>query len=381
MSYFIRLENVLYRFKVIDESYFMKILMYNDWKTILGGTERYIHNLIPFLSQHHEVHFISAEDILPIKDLSHYQRKLTIWKKNEILVHYLKTEIETFKPDIIHIHNVYYYFHSVLFTFRSSNVPVALTLHDSQYLNLPNDKTWQYFIKRLKRRQLKNVVRTFFAPSQLIFKMASIQFLKDIHYLPHFIDARLWPCQNHLDNSLLKLLYVGNIDRKKGVFFLLKVLQQLLENNFDVNITFLGKGKDELALTKEINSKKLQDRVNMPGHQNDSSIQQFFSNHFALVLPSLCVESFGLVGLEAQASGLPVIVSNLGGVSEWAIEKETAILAHPNDIDDWCDKIKLLWMNKQLYYHIRDEAMKRVHRNFQPQTHCDNLISYYNQMY
>ncbi|MBK8348446.1 MAG: glycosyltransferase [Saprospiraceae bacterium] len=62
------------------------------------------------------------------------------------MVHCLKTEIETFKPDIIHIHNVYYYFHIVLFTFRSSNVPVALTLHDSQYLNF-NDKTWQYFIK------------------------------------------------------------------------------------------------------------------------------------------------------------------------------------------------------------------------------------------
>lgn len=358
----------------------MKILIYNDWKTLMGGTERYIHNLIPFLSQYHEVHFVSAEDILPINRLSHYQRKFSLWKKNETLIQYLKVEIETFQPDLIHINNVYYYFRSLFIAIRSSNVPICLTLHDSQYLNLPNDTSWQYLLKKIKRSILNDVVQSFFAPSKLIFQMANNQFFKDVHYLPHFIDSKKWPCQNQEHNNALNLLYLGNIDKKKGVFFLLDVLQQMLENNFDINITFVGKGKDEQELAQEIISKKLTDKVKIFGHQNDNIIQQFFSNHFALVLPSLCIESFGLAGLEAQASGLPVIVSNLGGITEWAVEKETAILAHSNDIKDWCDKIELLWLDKQLYNHIRSEAMKRVHRDFQPQTHCDNLITCYNRM-
>lgn len=358
----------------------MKILIYNDWKTLMGGTERYIHNLLPFLTRHHEVHFVAAEDILPINNLSDYQRRLTFWKKNKILIQYLKVEIEKFQPDVIHINNVYYYFHSVFIAIGFRNVPIALTLHDTQYLHLQNDNICRYLLKKIKISILNRVVQSYFAPSQKIFQMANNQFFKDVHYLPHFIDVKKWPCQNQDHNNKLNLLYVGNIDRKKGVFFILDVIIQMLKNKFDVSMTFIGKGKDEQALANEIKGKKLVNKIKILGHQNDSSIQHFFSNHFALVLPSLYMESFGLVGLEAQASGIPVIVSDIGSVSEWAIEKETAILAHSNDINDWCNKIEQLWMNKQLYNHIRFNAIKLVNSDFQPQIHYENLIDRYNKL-
>jgi len=357
----------------------MKILIYNDWKTLVGGAERYIYNLLPPLSQDNTVLFIAAEDVLLLNTFKIYQRKLSFWQKNKQLSQYLHHQIESFKPDIIHLNNVYYFSESVFSVIKLSGIPIVFTLHDYQFIDLPSDKPWQNLLKYLKRRKLHAAVHMFMAPSQTIYKLASDQHFEKVHYLPHFIDTKNWPYKLSNSYSELKLLYVGNIDRIKGVFFLLNVLELISTMKIKASITYVGVGKDEKELKNEIEYRKLTDRVLMVGYQNDLKIQQFFSHHFVLLLPSLIQESFCLTGLEAQAVGLPVIVSNLGGVTEWATDNETAIFATANNVNDWCSKICLLWDNKILYNHIRSKAINQVIDKFQPITHCKNLMSYYHK--
>jgi glycosyltransferase involved in cell wall biosynthesis len=358
----------------------MKILIYNDWKTLVGGAERYIHNLLPLISQDNNIRFIAAEDVLSLKKIKIYQRKLSFWQNNRILSHYLHHQIESFKPDIIHLNNVYYFSESVFSVIKLSGIPVVFTLHDYQFIDLSYDKPWQNLLKFLKRRKLHSVAQMFIAPSQKIYTLASEQLFKNVHYLPHFIDTKKWPYKLSNSYSELKLLYVGNIDRIKGVFFLLNVLELISTMKIKASITYVGVGKDEKELKNEIECRELSDRVLMVGYQNDLNIQQFFSHHFVLLLPSLIQESFCLTGLEAQAVGLPVIVSNLGGVAEWATDNETAIFATANNVNDWCSKICLLWDNEILYNHIRSKAVNQVIDKFQPMPHCKNLMSYYHKI-
>lgn len=358
----------------------MKILIYNDWKTLVGGAERYIHNLLPLLSQDNDIKFIAAEDVLLLKSFKVYQRKLSFWQNNKALSQYLQNQIKSFTPDIIHLNNVYYFSETVFSVVKLSGIPVVFTLHDYQFIDLSYDNLWQNLLKYLKRKKLQAVVQLFIAPSQLTYKLTSEQLFENVYYLPHFIDTIKWPYKSSHSNRELKLLYVGNIDKNKGVFFLIDVLELLLKMNIKASITYVGVGRDEKELKKEIKYKKLSDRILMVGYQNDFNIQQFFSDHFVLVLPSLKHESFCLTGLEAQAVGLPIIVSNLGCVAEWATDNETAIIASANNINDWCSKINLLWENKILYNHIRLKAINQVIDKFQPIPHYKNLPSYYHKI-
>lgn len=358
----------------------MKILIYNDWKTIVGGAERYIDNLIPHLTQKNQILFIAAEDVLPLTELTDAQRKISFWQKNKILIQFIKDQIEAFKPNVIHIHNMYFYTKSVLTAIKPYKPRTILTLHDLQYINMPKEKWWKYYMKHMKRNALNSVVQSFVAPSFIIYKIAQFQFSNHISYLPHFIDTQKWTFNNSLSNDKLKLLYVGNISQCKGVFFLLDVLKKLIADAHEVSLTFVGKGKHEQALQNEIQKQNLEDKAYITGYQTDKDIQQHFKNHFVLLFPSLCIESFGMVGLEAQASGLPVIVSNHGGIQEWASENETALMANPNDVQDWCSKINLLWTNKDLYQHIKYQAINQVKSKFKPDNHCETLHSIYSRL-
>jgi len=85
------------------------------------------------------------------------------------------------------------------------------------------------------------------------------------------------------------------------------------------------------------------------------------------VLPAInrC-EAFGLVTLEAAASGLPSVVSNLPGVRTLVKERETGLVVPPSDVGALILALTFMLQKDELRYRFGKAARERVERRFAP---------------
>lgn len=112
-------------------------------------------------------------------------------------------------------------------------------------------------------------------------------------------------------NSSTELLYVGRLDTVKGVSYLLEAVAELEDAGY--HLTIVGDGsrrEDYEELTTVLG---IADRVSFEGYQSD--VHEYYVNSDVFVLPSLS-EGLPTVLIEAQASGLPVVSTDVGGASE-----------------------------------------------------------------
>lgn len=109
-------------------------------------------------------------------------------------------------------------------------------------------------------------------------------------------------------NNSYHICTVGRISFQKNPEFLLDVFFQLSKMRSDVDLVWCGKGEDEEVIREQIVGYNLQKRVKMLGARND--IPEVLSNSDVFLLPSR-FEGLGIVLVEAQAAGLPCVISDV----------------------------------------------------------------------
>jgi glycosyltransferase involved in cell wall biosynthesis len=126
---------------------------------------------------------------------------------------------------------------------------------------------------------------------------------------PLWADSRLWfpdPDAGRRPGAKLRVLFVGGINLRKGVPFLLEAIRKL---QGEVELTLVGRIGSELK--SFVGSRWQGFRLVPP--KAKAELRKVYVSHDILVLPSLA-DSFGFVAMEAMACGLPVIVSENCGV-------------------------------------------------------------------
>jgi glycosyltransferase involved in cell wall biosynthesis len=93
-------------------------------------------------------------------------------------------------------------------------------------------------------------------------------------------------------------------------------------------------------------------------------VRPYFAAIDMLAAPTLVTETFGRVSIEAQASGVPVLCSNLGGLPETMEPDVTGMLLPVGDVAAWRDTILDLAQNKQLRRQLQSKGRDWVGKNF-----------------
>lgn len=137
-----------------------------------------------------------------------------------------------------------------------------------------------------------------------------------------------------------KLLYVGQLEAHKGVYFLLQAFHELAKNNDNFSLSVVGSGQAEGEC--RVIAAKTKNIVFL-GKMTSEEVKKTMISSDSLVLPSLCYENSPTVMYEAARSGLPVIASRLGGISELA-HIFGGLLFQPGDQADLIKKI--IWASK-----------------------------------
>jgi glycosyltransferase involved in cell wall biosynthesis len=110
------------------------------------------------------------------------------------------------------------------------------------------------------------------------------------------------------------VLFLGRLKFHKGLEYLIESAKYT-----DPNVKYLlvGEGDYEPRLRNLVATLKLQDRIIFTGRALNEDIPKYYAACDIFILPSITrLEAFGLVVIEAMASGKPVIISNIPGVSE-----------------------------------------------------------------
>ena len=95
-------------------------------------------------------------------------------------------------------------------------------------------------------------------------------------------------------------------------------------------MSFSNNGKDYYSIELDKISQRLGDKVILTGYIDYKEIADYLKLSTLVVVPSICYESFSLSTLEAIASGIPVVVSDAGGILE-VIDKQSGIVVKRGD--------------------------------------------------
>ena len=111
----------------------------------------------------------------------------------------------------------------------------------------------------------------------------------------------------------------------------------------------------------------------MPGKE----INKYLADSDIVVMPSMIPESFGLVGIEAMASGKPVVAFDAGGIREWLADGETGYLVERGDVRGMAERISRLLKNSSLAKRMGEKGKELVEKYYRRDIHLPGLLDVY----
>jgi glycosyltransferase involved in cell wall biosynthesis len=157
-----------------------------------------------------------------------------------------------------------------------------------------------------------------------------------------------------VEPSTVKLLYVGRVSREKNLDLLVRAFKKLSGAQDNLSLVVVGDG----PYTEEMRESLRGTRTVFTGYIEGEALASVYASADLFVFPST-TDTFGNVVLEAQASGIPVVVTNSGGPQENIVPEETGIVVAGND-----EKSLLLGVQRMLADPDRLKVMGRAARAY-----------------
>jgi glycosyltransferase involved in cell wall biosynthesis len=151
--------------------------------------------------------------------------------------------------------------------------------------------------------------------------------------------------KKHQEPNIVTLGYVSRIDKEKGWDTFILAIQKLKKRDTGYNIKGLmvGTGAELPQLRSLIEDCNLANDIQLVGEVPNHELPAYFAQMDVFIFPTRrSSESLGLVGLEAMACGVPVIASEIGGITDYVKHEYTGLLFDPGNEDDLVEKI-ILW--------------------------------------
>ena len=345
----------------------MKIAVINNlyYPYNRGGAETLIKQMVAdFKSQNHEVFLITSEprgrkdkiknpetnELRSYHFPSHYYN-LAHWPSpRKVLWHFsnifsfakttaIKKVLNQEKPDLVITHNLVGLGFRLPLAIKKLKIRHEHYLHDIQLL-YPSGlliwgqekiiDSWSAKIYQFFTRAFLGSPAKVISPSQwLLNEHRRRGFFKDSETELRYFRAKLPPADYSPRQREKNFLFVGQIEKHKGIIFLIKTFLSVIETKPELKLTIIGDG-DCLEEAKKLAANSQQ--IEFTGRLESSLVKSLMQKNDCLILPSLCYENAPLTIYEAQAAGLPVLASRIGGIPE--IINEHDRLFNPGDKQD-----------------------------------------------
>jgi len=208
---------------------------------------------------------------------------------------------------------------------------------------------------------------------------------KRITYHPVGIDTAKFPYKPRVnprhDLRQIRVLTVARLVEEKGLQYAIKAIKVLLSRHPDLDLkyTIVGGGKLELELQRLIETLGIKDSVNLTGPLDQEGIRSELGENHIFLLPSIA-ESFGVVLLEAQAVGLPIIATSVGSVDQAIVDGKSGFLVPPGDVDALVERLEYLTDHPKIWPEMGRVGRKFVEEHYNIDKLNDRLVEIYRKL-
>lgn len=143
-----------------------------------------------------------------------------------------------------------------------------------------------------------------------------------------------------IDDDAIVMGFVGRMHGGKGVTPLMQAVTRAMQVEPRLHALWVGNGPEESVLHRMADQGGFPERHHFTGWVADTA--RYHRAFSFLAFPSVQPETFGRVSIEAQACGVPVLGSHIGGVPETMRDGVTGFLVEPGNVAAWSDRILAL---------------------------------------
>ena len=175
--------------------------------------------------------------------------------------------------------------------------------------------------------------------------------------------------------SIRKILHIGKFEHKKSQDIILPAFKQLLATHPDCSLTLVGGAGPLVEETRALIARLgLQKHVEMSVNVPHDHLPGLMEKSDLFLLPSR-VEPFGIVLLEAGASGLPVIATNVGGIPELIENERTGLLIEPGSVGELELAMRRLIDDPRFAWDLARKWRERVLATWSWDVTCQKYLS------
>jgi phosphatidylinositol alpha-mannosyltransferase len=157
------------------------------------------------------------------------------------------------------------------------------------------------------------------------------------------------------------LLFVGRLDRRKGLHTLLTAFATLRSRRSDVRLVVVGDGPLRRRCEAFVSRRRVPD-VCFAGFVDAGTLPNCYAAADVFCAPATGQESFGIVLLEAMASGVPVMASAIPGFSRVVADGRSGLLLPPRDAGAWAAALTAVLDDRQRLSRMGEAGMAEAHR-------------------
>lgn len=293
----------------------------------------------------------------------------------------------SFKPDLVHVHSSFgpsfYRMQPFLYMAKRRNIPVVDHCHgadfDEFYTNAPDRKK-----KRIKK-VFSDFSKVIVLSKKWQDKMALIVPKEHTEVIENYCrPVSKEHLRGRLDErfSAKKILFLGEIGKRKGGFDFARIVKETLERMPDAKFVFCGEGnaEDTRTIKEEIESLNPgameSGLVRFPGWVRDKDKEKVLDEASVFILPSYN-EGLPMSILDAMAYGLPIISTNVGGIPELVNKGQNGFLSDPGDASDMAGHIADILSDQGMYYKMSEESLNTAKERFGFDAHIKKLADVY----
>lgn len=253
--------------------------------------------------------------------------------------------IEAEKFDILHFHEPWVPVLSRQILSRSQSVNIA-TFHAKVPETIMN-RTLAKVVTPYLRTVLRDL-HELTAVSEPAAEYVSSLTDRPISIIPNGIDLKRYPFLPRQEVRTPKtILYIGRLEHRKGLKFLLRAYQLLAQDEEDVRLVIAGDGVDKVKLKAFVDELAIPN-VDFLGYVSTEKKAELLATADLFCSPAIFGESFGIVLLEAMASGLVTVAGDNPGYTSLMRGVGAMSLVNPKDTIEFARRLKLLLSEPKL---------------------------------
>jgi glycosyltransferase involved in cell wall biosynthesis len=382
----IKVLRIINRFNIGGPTYnatFLTKFLSDDFETLLIGG-------LPEENEANSLHILEKYGVEPVL-LPEMKREPNL-KSDRIALKKIKTIIREFKPDIVHTHAskagalgrraavscnvpiIVHTFHGHIFHSYFGKIKTALFKNIERYL--ARKSTGIIAISEIQKKELCEIHKI--APKGKT-TVIPLGFDLDIFQENYESNRTHTRTKYDIDKNTVAVAIVGRLTAIKDHFFFLDVIEELdIQSDKKVKIFIVGDGDMKSEIEERlIPMKKRGIQISLTSWIYD--IAEFNAGMDIMCLTSKN-EGTPVSLIEAQASNIPVISTEVGGVADIVEENETGFIIPRNNKREFVSKLKLLVENDELRLKMKKKGWQNVHQKYSYQRLAKDMESFYQSL-